>query len=523
MDTSVMSSPALNLLFGLSPLLAVALGGLLLMLAEAFGKPAAAEGADAGGVVVDAGAGRGAELALGASVVLFGGAIFSLALWMVGPENVPGLDEVAPYLVIDRFSVFFSFVLCLGGGLTALLGGGYLPEHRIERGEFFPLLVFCTFGAQALATAGDLLSLFVALETMSLGVYCLCGLRRKSLRATEAALKYFLLGSFAAALLLFAAALLYGATGTTELAAIGGILRELSGEALELRAALILVSLALMLVGLGFKVAAVPFHMWAPDAYEGAPTPTTGYMAVAVKSAAFAVMVRVLIVAFGDERLSGWGTGWPPVVATLSVLTMFAGNLIAGRQESVKRMLAYSSIAHAGYVLIGVVAASRSGEAQASVLFYLFAYTVSTVGAFGSLILAGRYREEAVSYDDLAGFGRRHPAAALAFSFFLVSLAGVPPTAGFFGKLYIFKAAIQTELYWLVVLGLINSVIGAYYYLKVMVYMYMREPKPGAPFATPMRSGYVATALVIAACFVLALGVVPDAALTAAVSAVLGD
>lgn len=528
MDTSLMSSPAVTTLFGLSPLLAVAFGGLLLMLAEAFGRPAVSpatvgEGGSGGAApIVDAGAGRGAELALGAAVILFAGAIFSVALWMVGPENIPGLDGVAPYLIIDRFSLFFSFVVCLGGGLASLLAGGYLPEHRIERGEFFTLLVFCTLGAQALAAAGDLLSLFVALETMSLGVYCLIGLRRTSHRASEAALKYFLLGSFAAALMLFAAALLYGATGRTDFAGIGEAIRGLSGSALEVRAAPILIGLGLMLAGLAFKVGAVPFHMWAPDAYEGAPTPATGYMAVAVKSAAFAVLVRILVVAFADERLASWGAGWPPVLATLAVLSLFVANFIAGRQESVKRMLAYSSITHAGYVLIGVVATSRTPEAQASVLFYLLTYAVSTVGAFGALILAGRYRAETVSYEDLAGFGRRHPAAALAFSFFLISLAGVPPTAGFFGKLYVFKAAIQGEFYWLAVLGLINSVIGAYYYLRVLVYMYMREPKPGAPFATPMQSGYVATALVIAACFVLGLGVLPDTALSTAVAAILG-
>jgi NADH-quinone oxidoreductase subunit N len=532
MDTSLMSSPGVMMLFGLSPILALGLGGLLLMLAEAFGRPVVAHALEAQaigaqpagpeGQIVDAGAGRAAELALGAAVILFAGAIFSVALWLVGPENVTATERVAPYLLIDRFSVFFSFVVCLGGGIAALLAGGYLPEHRIERGEFFPLLVFCTLGAQALAAAGDLLSLFVALETMSLGVYCLVGLRRTSVRASEAALKYFLLGSFAAALMLFGAALLYGATGRTDLAGIGEAIAGLSGDGLEGRAAQILIALALLIVGLAFKVGAVPFHMWTPDAYEGAPTPTTGFMAVAVKTAAVAVLLRVLLVVFADERLGSWGTGWPPVLATIAVLSMFIANFIAGRQESVKRMLAYSSIAHAGYVFIGVVATSRSVDAQASVLFYLLTYTVSTLGAFGALILAGRYRAEAVSYEDLAGFGRRHPAAALAFSFFLISLAGVPPTAGFFGKLYVFKAAIQGELYWLVVLGLINSVIGAYYYLKVLVFMYMREPKPGAPFATPMRSGYVATALVIAACFVLGLGILPDTALEAAVAAVLG-
>lgn len=510
----------MNLFFGLSPLLALGIGGLLLMLAEAFGSPAEGQGRNAEGQIVDAGAGRGSELGLLAAVILFFGAACSVAVWMAGPENL-GVEALAPYLIIDRFSLFFFMILCITGFLVALLGGAYLPEHKIDRGEFFSLVVFSTLGAMALAAAGDLLSLFVALETMSLGVYAMIGLRRSSKRASEAALKYFLLGSFAAAIVLFAGALLYGATGHTDLVGIGAAISELQGKALEARAALIIVGMGLMLGGLAFKISAVPFHMWAPDAYEGAPTPTTGYMAAIVKCAAFAMLLRILFTAFGDERLASWGSGWPPVLGALALLSMFVANFIAGRQESVKRMLAYSSVASAGYALVGVVAASRGAEAQASVLFYLFSYGVSTVGAFGALILAGSQGKEAVSFEDLAGLGRRHPAAAFALTFFLISLAGVPPTAGFFGKMYIFQSAIGAELYWLAVLGLINSVIGAYYYLKVIVYMYMREPKPGAAFAVPMSSGMVAAALLIAAVFVVSLGVFPDSALNMAGAAVL--
>ncbi len=511
----------MNVFFAVSPLLAVGFGGLLLMLAEAFGTPAVGLGRNAQGEVVDAGAGRGPELALLAAVVLLSGAAASVAVWLVGPETL-GAAQLAPYLIIDRFSVFFFMVLCTTGFLVALLGGAYLPEHRIDRGEFFTLVVFATVGAMALAAAGDLLTLFVALETMSLGVYAMIGLRRSSKRSSEAALKYFLLGSFAAAIMMFAGALLYGATGHTDLVGIGESIAALRGQALEARAGLVLVGLALMLGGLAFKISAVPFHMWAPDAYEGAPTPTTGYMAAVVKTAAFALLLRVLFLAFGDERLASWGSGWPPVLSALALLSMFSANLIAGRQESVKRMLAYSSIAHAGYALVGVVAASRGVEAQSTVLFYLFGYGVSTVGAFGALILAGSHGKEAVSFEDLAGLGRRHPAAALALTFFLVSLAGVPPTAGFFGKMYVFQAAINSELYALAVLGLINSVIGAYYYLKVIVYMYMREPKPGAEFAVPMKSGLATAALLIAAVLVLFLGVFPERALTMASAASIG-
>jgi NADH-quinone oxidoreductase subunit N len=508
----------LSVLFAVSPILAVAVGGLLLMLAEAFGKPMAAVGP--GGVVsTDAGAGRSDELALGTSVVLFAGALISVALWKVGPETIDGVAALAPYLIIDRFTIFFCFVLCLGGGLASLLAGGHLPEHNLDRGEFFPLLVFSTVGAMALAASGDFLSFFVALETMSLGVYCMIGLRRGNARASEASLKYFLLGSFAAALTLFGGALLYGATGHTDFQGIGEGIASIGKASSVVSAPLVLVALGLVVAGLAFKISAVPFHMWTPDAYEGAPTPTTTYMAVAVKSAAFAVLLRILLVGFGDPRLMSWGTGWPPIVAWLAVLSMTVANVIAGRQESVKRMLAYSSIAHAGYALVGVVAAMKSPQGSSSVLFYMLTYTVSTVGAFGALILCGRRGAEAVSYEDLAGLGKRHPAAALAFSFFLLSLAGIPPTAGFFGKLYVFSSAVDAELNVLVVIGLLNSVIGAYYYLRVLVYMYMREPEPGAPIATPMRSGFVIAAILLAAVLVLAFGILPGTSLDIAAAA----
>jgi NADH-quinone oxidoreductase subunit N len=502
-----------SLLFALSPLLAVGVGALLLMLAEAVGKPATPEGFNAAGVVTDAGSGRASELSLGCAVILIAGAILSVAVWMVGPENLAGIKAVEPYFIVDRFSLFYSFVLCLGGALAALLAGGYLPEHRIDRSELFPLLLLSTVGAISLASAGDLLSLFVGLETMSLGVYSMIALRRGSLKASEAALKYFLLGSFAAALQLFGAALLYGATGHTDLVSIGRMVATIGQPSSDVSAPMVLVALVLTIVGLAFKVGAVPFHMWTPDAYEGAPTPTTTYMAVALKSAAFAILLRVLMVAFGDQRLLSWGSGWPPVLGLISVLSMTVGNFVAGRQESVKRMLAYSSISHAGYALVGVVALMGSPQAQSAVSFYLLTYTLSTAGAFGSLILCGSRGREAVSYEDLAGVGKRHPAAALAFSLFLLSLAGIPPTAGFFGKLYVFTAAVDSGLYVLTVIGLLNSVVAAYYYLRVMVYMYFREPAPEAVLAVPMRSGLVYTALVLAALGVVLVGILPGSAL----------
>ena len=491
------------LTFALSPFLIIAVGAMMLMMAEAFSthRP-----------------GRDSGLAMGSTITFVAAGAFAGAVWLFGVDGIEGADVIAPWLVIDKFSLFFDVILCLGGALAALLAGGYLPEHNLDRGEFYSLLLFATFGAMMLAAAGDLLTVFLGLETMSIGAYAMTAFRRASARSAEGALKYFLLGSFAAALLLYGFALLYGATGHTDLAGIGAALR--GGAA---KSPTVVCALVLVLAGLAFKVSAVPFHMWTPDAYEGAPTPATTYMAVVVKSGGFAMMLRVLLTAFGDPQSTSWSSGWPPVLAWLAVITMTAANLIAGRQESVKRMLAYSSIAHAGYILVGVVGTMRAQpQAGASVLFYLLTYTVSTAGAFGALIMCGSFGKEAVSYEDLAGIGRRHPAVALPFALFLLSLAGIPPTAGFFGKWFIFRAAMDGGFYVLTVIAFLNSVIGAYYYLRVLVFMYMREPAAGAPVAVPMRSGYVTAALLLSAVLVLALGLIPGTSLRLAVQAATG-
>jgi NADH-quinone oxidoreductase subunit N len=485
------------IVLALSPLGVVGVGVLLLMLVEVFSL-------------------RHGGLALGTAMVLFAGAAFAGGVWLFGVDNLPEAASLAPWLLIDRFTLFFDMILCLGGGLAALLAGGYLPEHNLDHPEFYTLLLFASFGAMVLAAAGDALTLFLGLETMSIGAYAMTAFRRSNPRSAEGALKYFLLGSFAAAILVYGFALIYGATGHTDLAGIGNAAQ--TGAAHN---PLLVVGGVLVLVGVLFKVSAVPFHSWTPDAYEGAPTAGTAFMAVAVKAGAFAMLLRVLVLCFGDPTWESWASGWPPVMATLALLTMTVGNLVAGRQESVKRMLAYSSIAHAGYALLGVTAMMRvPADGAGSVLFYMLAYTASTAGAFGALILCGSRGREAVTYDDLSGLGKRHPAAALAFSLFLLSLAGIPPTAGFFAKWFVFRAAIDGGLYWLAVLGFVNSVIGAYYYLRVLVYMYMREPAAGAPVAIPMRSGYVTTALLVSAILVVVLGLTPahylDVALEAA-------
>jgi NADH-quinone oxidoreductase subunit N len=487
----------MSIALALSPLLVVGIGALLLMLVEAFSGRKATVG-----------------LALGAAIVLFTAASFAAAVWMVGID-VADASSVAPWLILDPFTLYFDMLLCAGGAIAALLAGGYLPEHNMERGEFYALLLFATFGAMTLVSAGDALTLFLGLETMSIGAYAMTAFRRSNPRSAEGGLKYFLLSSFAAAILVYGFALVYGATGHTDLAGIGAAARTAARHN-----PLLVAGVGLVLVGIVFKVSAVPFHAWAPDAYEGAPTPATTFMAVAVKAGAFAMLLRVLVLSLSDQAWTSWASGWPPIIATLAVLTMTVANLVAGRQESVKRMLAYSSIAHAGYLLVGVTAMMRDpAQGGASVLYYLFAYTVSTAGAFGTLIACGSRGREAVSYEDLSGIGKRHPAAALAFSLFLLSLAGVPPLAGFFGKWFVFKAAIDAGLYWLAIIAFVNSVIGAYYYLRVLIYMYMREPAAGAPVAVPMRSGYVTAALLLSAFLVLALGLTPTHYLDVAIRA----
>jgi NADH-quinone oxidoreductase subunit N len=483
------------------PLLLVGVGGFALMLVDAFGR-----GND--------------ELATLSAVILFAAcAIAAVIAGGQAPSVVPTL--LSPYLAEGPLTQCFNVIICGGAGLSALLAGGYLHEHALERGEFYVLLVLSAFGAMVLAASTDLLALFIGLETMSLGVYCMVAFRRGSPRAAEGGVKYFLLGSFAAAILLFGSALLYGATGHTDFAGIGESIH--SGQA-EIR--LVILGMVMLLVGLLFKVSAVPFHMWTPDAYEGAVTPATTFMSVVVKSAAFAVLLRVLLMCFSDELSSSLTTGWPSVLAPLAAITMIYGNVAAAQQSSVKRMLAYSSIAHAGYILVGVVTLFSPDPtvrkmAVSGVLFYLLAYTVSNVLAFGSLIAIGSYGKEAVSYEDLSGVGRRYPLLALPFVLGALSLMGFPPTAGFLGKWYVFSAAIAAgdSLLWLVILGVLTSVVGSYYYLRVLVYMFMKAPEPGAPLAVPMRSGYVVLALVLSGYFVLKMGITPAPYIDLAIAA----
>jgi NADH-quinone oxidoreductase subunit N len=449
------------------------------------------------------------------TALLAAAAISAAGLFSPTPSDVPAF--ITDYLSVDKYGLFFDVVIALGAALATLLAGGYLREHSMERGEFYVLVLFSALGAMVLARAVDLLTLFVGLETLSLGVYSLVAYRRTSARATEAAVKYFLLGSFASAIFLFGAALIYGATGHTGFVGIG---ESIGGGHAPVM--LVVMGLAMLVAGLGFKVSAVPFHMWTPDAYEGAPTPTTAFMSVVVKTAAFAVFVRLLLMGFGD-RLSASPNGWPAIVSGLAAITMVYGNLAAVGQTSVKRMLAYSSIAHAGYLLLGLAAVAKvPTEATSAILYYLAAYTVSNALVLGALIWSGSHGKEATSYADLAGLGRRHPAVGLAFIVGILSLMGFPPTAGFFGKWYVLSAAVQADMIGLTILAVLSSAVGAFYYLKVLVYLYMKSPEEGAPVAVPMKSSYVVAALVLASYFVMKMGITPARYLDAAIEAASG-
>src|SRR6266850_1363784 len=369
----------------------------------------------------------------------------------------------------DAFSFFFHVLVGTVAFLVVLAAGPYLDRERLPFAEFYALLLFATAGMGVLASAQELLTAFIGLEMSSISSYILAGYRRDSLKASESAMKYFLLGSFATAFFLYGIALVYGATGTTMLDKM--VNADASSPLLKL-------GLAMILIGLGFKVAAAPFQIWTPDVYEGAPTPVTALFSAGPKAAAFALLLRIYATVPAATRFWFWAF-W-----ILAVLTMFAGNLGALVQTNVKRLLAYSSIAHAGYILVAfaaVTSMARGGPAEAAaayaaVLFYLLGYALVKLGAFTIVSQLGGTGEKNLSLDDYAGLSQRQPVVAAMLSIYLLSLLGLPVTAGFFGKFYIFKAAVNSHLLWLAVLMAVNSVIGSYYYLRVIVVMYMREP-----------------------------------------------
>ncbi len=395
-------------------------------------------------------------------------------------------------LRVDDFSIFFHFVIELIAAVVILASLEYLDTQHIHAGEFYALILFGSVGMVLMSSAMELVLIFVALEISSISTYILAGFRRRIATSSESSLKYFLLGSFATAFFLYGVALVFGATGSTNLQDLGEALRGGHGSAL------IFCAVAMMFVGLGFKVASAPFHIWTPDVYEGAPAPVVALMSTAPKAAVFAVMLRIFFMASAP--------GWFWLVWISAVLSMFIGNIGALVQSNVKRMLAYSSIAHAGYLLIAFAAAQGVGISAA--MFYTAAYAAMNVGAFAVVSHFAAAGERYVSIDDYAGLGRRYPILAACLTVFLLSLIGIPVTGGFFAKFYVFSAALRSNLVGLTILGVINSAIAAYYYLRVIVVMYMREPEQEEPLA-PI-SPTLGLALGVSVLATIYLGVLPN-------------
>jgi len=402
-------------------------------------------------------------------------------------------------LLIDGFATFFRLLVIAVGILIVLCSYGYLRREAAERGEYYALLLYSVAGQCIMASADELIVIFIGLEISSISSYVLAGYLRNDKRANEAATKYFLLGSFATAFLLYGIALIYGATGSTGLTQIRHVL-----AASRLASAGLLVgsAVALIFVGLAFKVSLAPFQVWAPDVYQGAPAPVAAFLSAGPKAAAFAVFLRVYLIAFEPVTAR-----WEPIVWGSALLTMVIGNFAALPQTNLKRLLGYSSIAHAGYILVAVAAHSESGTAAA--MFYLAAYVFMNIGAFAVVgHLAGK-GEQRLNIDDLAGLGARQPATAALFAIFLLSLIGVPLTAGFFGKFYIFRAALEARLIWLTVLGLLTSAVAAYYYLRILVVMYMHDPGDSTEDLPPQGAALKAVLWASAAATLL-LGIFPS-------------
>jgi NADH-quinone oxidoreductase subunit N len=411
-------------------------------------------------------------------------------------------------LVVDGFATFFRVLVILVGILAVLSSSGYLRREGSLGGEFYALILFSVVGQSIMASANELIMIFIGLEISSIASYVLAGYLRDDTRNNESALKYFLLGSFATAFLLYGVAWIFGATGSTNLTEIRRVL--LTGiEPL----ALVTTSAALIFVGLAFKVSGAPFQSWAPDVYQGAPAPVSAFLSVGPKAAAFAVLLRVFMTGFGPIASS-----WTPIIWGVALATMIVGNFGAILQSNIKRLLAYSSIAHAGYVLVAVTAHSGAGSAAA--MFYLAAYALTNIGAFAVVTAFARKGERYVKVDDFSGLAQRQPAMAAMMTIFLLSLIGVPLTGGFFGKFYIFKAALDSNLVWLTVLGLLNSAVAAYYYLRVLVVMYFREPGEAANDVPPAGFG-LNVAVYASALGTVLLGIFPSAVLDFARNAAL--
>ncbi|HEX9942351.1 MAG TPA: NADH-quinone oxidoreductase subunit N [Thermoanaerobaculia bacterium] len=396
--------------------------------------------------------------------------------------------------VLDGFSFFWKLLVLIATALVILLSIRFLEEGNYPASEYYALLLLATSGMLFMASGYTLLTIWISLETMALSSYILAGYFKREVRSNEAALKYFILGALSSGILLYGISLLYGAAGTVQLAELSQRLGSAQGNPL------VPLGWILLAAGLFFKVAAVPFHVWTPDVYVGAPTPVTAWLAVASKAASFAILLRIFYEGLGSLRVE-----WQTLVAIVAAATMIWGNLAALTQDNVKRMLAYSSIAHAGYVLIGVLAVSQVG--LWSVIFYLLAYNFITLGAFGTVILLERREYAGETCADYAGLAQRSPFLAAMMLLFMIALTGIPPTGGFVGKFYLFAAAVQAGWGWLAVIGVLTSAISLYYYFRIVLYMYLVDSDQTTP--TPLRAPALVGAIAFCAIATLALGIIP--------------
>lgn len=433
---------------------------------------------------------RGIEFAGLALLAVVASGVASVAQWGYEPASA-----YAGMVSADRFGVAARLVVLVSAGLAILTARGYLNPRGMDTAEFYSLLLFSTVGMTLLVVSSDLIMVFLAIELLSLALYVMAGLDRRRLESQEAAMKYFLLGAFSSSFLLFGTAFVFGGTKTTNLIVLG----TRTAQSAVADFGLLGIGIALVIVGLGFKVAMVPFHMWTPDTYQGAPTPVTAFMAAGTKAAAFAALVRILIGGLNQLR---WD--WRPPLIVIAVVTIVFASVLAVAQTDLKRMLAYSSIAHAGFIAIGLIAGSRTGVA--SVLVYLAVYAAMTIGAFSCIMLFSP--DDDTNLASFAGLGAKRPAAAGLFAFFLFALAGIPPTGGFFAKFYVFLAAVRAGYTWLAVLAVVASVVAAFFYIRVAVVMFMQEPVESTS-AEPSRPAGLLAALAVSGAIVVLAGFVP--------------
>src|SRR5712691_2798201 len=410
-------------------------------------------------------------------------------------------------ILADNFGIFVSLVLAVIGILTIAFSSQVIERDGLPAGEYYALVLFALVGMMMMATANDLLVIFIALEILSLAVYVLTGIRRDSVLSAEAAFKYFLLGAFSSAFFLYGIAFTFGVTGSTRLDRVGAYLAAQSMSDNPM----VLLALGLLLVGFAFKISAVPFHMWTPDAYEGAPAIVTGFMSTGVKAAAFAAFARVFLSSFEP-----FSADWVPIVWVIAAATMILGTVVGVAQTNLKRMLAYSSIAHGGYLLVGLVAANEVGKA--AILFYLAAYAITNVAAFGVIALLGARDRANDELRDYAGLWYSHPGLSALMTVCLLSLGGLPPTAGFIGKWYIFSAAVSAGYYGLAIIGVLTSVISVFFYLRVVVMMYMQERGTEAPRIHV--NAVSMTALTVAIVAIFYLGILPTQVLNLAAQSI---